>query len=572
MKKIVMILFIIVLSFNFASCNKINDIKDLVDKKVAEKESEKNSEILETTEEKNSETNSTTEEQKSSTESVSTTITSEEVSEESTLKEEPEMTPEDFIVFRDINDISSLKDYKWEKVETSHIDPFTGNKKDFYVREDNPEFEIRIPLIISNDEMVERVNEEILNYYESLNLSKVKSIFIDYDASIYEDVLSIRIVSEMVLLNGIVQPLHTNYGLNFDISSGDPVYIPSDEMLSSLGVETSVIEAFISDLIPELYNGFNPLYENNDIDLEEEIFSFLDIFKMSLEQDILSIWKNPNNDYYSMSLNKEIKSNNGYKYYYDITLADSQFKMAMLTRPRNALGIIYKAVKDEIMPNTSLYGNDVVLNKLDDGDGQVVYVASFGENGDFEYYDLEYNIIEIDNENTLFAPRISKKDLNTKYNKDVFNIYSFHTMLPEIIPFEAISVKANVGGEEYIGLDEIYDDMRFGSKIQYIYPSTHLGSYEKEVSGSLGRIKFMDDWNFEVIDEDSWMEDLGFYAKKGKYTSDDMYYYLYPCKEDLKNGASEMLVFKKEKRDKISFYYDSSSKLVSKSFKLTYKK
>ncbi len=576
MKKYLLVLFALVLSFSLTSCGEINDIKQIVEnkvsEKVSEKEAEKTSEGIEATEEEGSIEDSSAKEEESSSESINSTSATESVTEESTAAEEPEKKVEDFIVLRDVNEIDGLKDYNWKVVESSHLDPYTGENKEVYIVENNPDFELRMPLILSNDEEAERINQEILKYYENLNLSKVKSVFIDYDANIKNDILSLRIMSEMVMLNGVVYPFQTQYGVNFDISSGEAVYLSSGEMLSRLGVEASVIEAFISDLIPEIYNGFNPLYENDEVDLEEEISEFIDNFRFGLSLDLLCIWKNPYNDYYSMELSREIRSKNGYKYYYNIPLADSQFKMAMLTRPRNALGVIYKATEDEIMPSMSIYGSNVVLNELDDGEGQAVYVASFGEDGNFGYYDLEYKIIELSNDEVLFAPRITQKEYNTDIDNNVFNIYKFHTVLPETIPWEAISVKSEIDGEMYVGLDEIYDDMRFGSKIQYIYPSTHLGNYEKEVSGNLGRIKFMDGWDFEVVDEDSWMEDSGFYARKGKYTSDSMYYYLYPCKEDLENGASELIVFKKEKRDKISFYYDSSLGLIKDSFKLAFEK
>ncbi len=233
--------------------------------------------------------------------------------------------------------------------------------------------------------------------------------------------------------------------------------------------------------------------------------------------------------------------------------------MALLSRPQNAIGLIYKALKEEELPEKSLTGKPIKLHILNEPVATPVYIASFSEFDDsIDISNVEYGEIETADGVDL-AELITSRGLQIENDPNFSNVYLYYAMLPETMPFDVVSMSGTTDDMYKVVAEEaIYDDMRFGSRIQYVFGTAFAAPFVKKFEdGSKASITFKVDGTFEATSSNDYWNQAGIPITGGVYTSDLFNYYLSPNQADIQAGADDFYVFQKRDYNEIYLTYGS---------------
>ncbi len=504
------------------------------------------------------------------------------VEEQTTKKEEAEVNSKyinekflknvsDYVELLDFTTTDFAKGYTFKLNTNEERNVNTGEIKKFYSSSDIPQgMIIRLPKLKGSSDAINTINKEITGIFDDIDKQYLYYLGVDYDAFIYNDILSIRIMEDM-FFEGDLGFSKTYKTYHFDLSSGEFKQITSKELLDKLKISPEVISKFISDFTPQYITN---TYGNQNFDgLDQKIDEAVKYFNQAYENDELKIYKNDNNDYYSLELGYDFELDGCGIVNVKFVLADTSFKMALLSRPSKALGLIYKSYEgNEKMPKLSASNKPIKLTTLNESDkGTPVYISSFSDKDDkIKISKVELEMKEIDSENSYFIEKFKPLDIAIENDQNFSNVYLYHTMLPETMPFESVFMTGyyvDMFGEVKATADEfIYDDMRYGSPIQYVYPTANLGNYETTKDGIKFTITLKDDGTFETSSESGDFTTVGLPITGGTYSSDMEYYYLFPSESDIAAGAANYYVFYQDPymhEEIIPEYSDKDGKLNS---------
>ncbi len=353
---------------------------------------------------------------------------------------------------------------------------------------------------------------------------------------------------------------------NFDISSGELVPLSCQDIFERYNIDESILTSFMTEYMRAELDEFYTIYDE-EVDIDQELLNATSLFEENYKNNNVLIYKNGMNDHFTIEFAYEFYSVYGEILRSQITLAPSEIEMALLSRPGNSTGVIYKAygLDSQKVPEKDMYNQKTNLQELNPGgEGSPVYFMSFVEGDKYtELCKLEYLNVELE-EDFILVKKILPHDITLKQT-DYSDIYLYNTTLAETIPWEAVCI----GGEKYYGSaqEEIYDDLKYGDRIQYIFPEIPNGRYYTMDNSGIYEINL--EPNREFTANGPW-SNQGINISSGTYSSDDKYLYLFPCKEDLQNGAEEYYVFEIDKGYlELSLYYSAKSGLFDMTIRLT---
>ncbi len=464
----------------------------------------------------------------------------------------------DYVADGDISKLEYFNTLQFELVDDYWQSEYTGQLKKFYYTDQIPQgMRIHFPRLVEDSELATMINEDIITRaFETVEPEYLYYFEVDYDAYIYNDILSIKLTQDVVYegQDGGAKVVLKAY--NFDISDGKLKLLSNREMLKKLNVSLETIQDFVYQYLPDYLYAY--CTEDEWLNIDDDINQAVESVTYDLEEDELNIYKNDNNDYYGLEL--------GYEFYYEysglvpranFTLADTTFKMALLSKPLNAIGLIYKAIQEEELPEKSITGKPIKLHVLNEPVGTPVYIASFSEFDDtIDISGVQYGEIETADGINL-AELITSKGLPIDNDSDFSNVYLYYTMLPETMPFDVVSMRGTTEDMYLVVAEEaIYDDMRFGSRIQYVFGTAIAAPFVKEFEdGSKASITFEVDGTFEATSSNDYWKQAGIPITEGVYTSDLFNYYLSPCQADIQAGADDFYVFSKRDYNEIYLTY-----------------
>ncbi len=456
-----------------------------------------------------------------------------------------------FVTTLDPTEIAAFGQMKFEVSEDYYENIDTGELKMFYTSDAAAQgIRIRIPQLTEQSELAASINEDIISYFAAFDPVGLYYLEIDYDAYIYNDVLSIKLTQDTMYEGADGGQVETIKTYHFDIASGKLVELSSEQLLERLNVSTEQIREFAFDYLVDYLFYFyktEEAWQNMDVDIE----AALALFDERLSADELAIFKNDNNNYYSLELAYSFFDGDYIDERVRFTLADTPFKMALLSQPRNAIGLIYKDFEEQDMPATSLNNRPLKLHKLNDAEsGQPIYVTSFNQFNDVvKIYDLEIIEAETGTEEFIFVEKLTDKELTLENNSEAADVYLYYTILPEIYPHEAVyMVGENEYGEVAVADAYVYDDLQYGGKIQYVYGDVVARRYVDEEGSGEVSILLNPDLTFEAVGEDGFWADYGMPMTAGTYSSDTQYVYLFPNEADREAGAAEYYVLLKDEQ------------------------
>ncbi len=449
-----------------------------------------------------------------------------------------------YVEIFDINELPIPNREDFELLNDIRPQEYTGNVKKRYIN--SQRVAVRLPFLKGGSDLATNVNWQVYDFTSPW----VEDYWsIDYDAYIYNDILSIP-----VIFNG-------NYVVevfNFDISSGEIQDMTSDELLQRIGVEKETIDAFLEmylrDYLHAYYSMRHPEFdfEQTDQAISTNITRYMEWFNNDYESNNLKISKSASHDGYDLHINffDEDGSMNT-----KIGLAPTLFGMALRTKAWNQLGFIYKPYGYVDVPETDIFNKPTRFHTLNDsGDGYPVYFASLSGNESYvELSDItsaEYLTFDNDSK-SAFVMELTPKNGISLPQTEYRDIYLYYTMLPEGMPAEAICMdNAFPSGSSH---NTIASDMRFGYEFEFVFEKGLIIEY----SNSEGQNDYTIDIKSgrEFTASGNW-SDLGVPITNGKYTNDSEYYYLFPCDEDIQNGANEYYILEL-KEGTLDFVYGS---------------
>ncbi len=537
MRKNFIFILIILVSMFFISCDKdAPDNKEIEDSTKVEEKVNKE----ETKEEKE-------EEQKENTESTAEKEEkdAEESKEEETKEPEKEVEVMEFDSMTLGNNVSKyvslmpLEDVKklvhlsdeFTLVKDNKANKYTGIIKERYISDTGAA--IRIPYINPISEDMNYVNEEISKIFEE----DKPYYHIDYDAVIYNNILSIMIKSDYN---------HILASFNIDISLEKPKLLTSKEMFERLSVDENVFMSFLELYVRQYLECTYPTeelsFEERDEKIQDIIISIKDAFYMSYHYNNagLYIYKSLRNEGYELEIPYAFNDH----IYLNIGLASTEFDMAVLSRPYNAIGFLYKPnIEVENIPTKDALNGEIIFHSINpEQTGESIYFMVYPNDNQFsdgstyiELSNVEYNFIE----DEFYPKKILKKDFDLE-RTDKTDLYLYHTVIPEGMPFEVICMDmGTLSSSNQIPLS--YDG-RYGDPIEYVYGAGFLFDYQLYTEEKSCKISIMPEREFSTSGD--WKDLIGINITKGTYTNDQEYYYLYPSKEDVDNGSSEVYIFK----------------------------
>ncbi len=422
---------------------------------------------------------------------------------------------------------------------------FTLNTKQRY-RGDSPDV-IRLPYLIEDSQLAADINKQIL----ALTAEPTDSHWdFDYDAYIYDDVLSIAIRSHYQVVKTF----------NFDISSGQLRQLSAAQLFDKIGASQATVELFLESYIRQnLEHYYETMSDKSFVErgqlIEDGIGDLLDQFTAQYESDTLSIYKAQRNASYSVSLKYDAVEN----YSIDFTLADDEFEMALLSAPAGALGFYYRANQALTMPARDANNNETALHVLNksDGDLPLYFVPFVNQDNYIELADIDYAEFSIGLNESIFVKKLTAKDINLPQT-DKTDIYLYHTYLPEGMPSEAICM--NSGFPSSVAQETIYEDVAYGDRFEYIFGRGIVLEYFVYSNEPSIQLDIQSNRLFEANGQ--WQE-LGIPITRGSYSNDDNYFYFFPCAEDIANGADDFYIFKILQYNELQLVYGSNSGAIN---------
>ncbi len=530
MKKYFIFILIVLFSVVFIACEK--EVVNEDNKEVIEEKEEKESKE-ESIEEKEEVKEESKEEEKEESKEEDDIIKNEEVFKSSRLGENIDK----YISLMPIEEVREFmnlsREFKLQKDENPQR--YTGIIKERYV--DDHGSAIRIPKLYPLSDDMKFINQEIATMFDKEN----NYYHIDYDAYIYGDILSIVIKLDY---NQIVRTY------NIDISSDSPKLLIAKEMFSRIGVDenkfSSFLELYVRQYLEATYPADELSYYDRDQEIQDIIKEVMDSFYIAFQYDSknIHIYKSKKNRGYEIEVPYLFYDH----VYLNIGLAPSIFEMAVLSKPYNAIGFLYKPNVDvDNIPKKNHLNEDIIFHNINpDQSGESIYFMTYPNDSKFsdgntytELSNVEYNYIEIDEDTNYFVKKIIPKEFSLE-NTDKTDLYLYHTLIPEGMPFEAISMDmGSLSASNQIALG--YDG-KYGDPVEYVYGAGFLFDYELYKDDQFCKISIKPKREFVVSGD--WKDLIGINITKGMYTNDNEYYYLYPSKEDRNNGASEVYIFK----------------------------
>ncbi len=457
---------------------------------------------------------------------------------------------------------------------------YTGLVKKYYAidKKDNAH-RIRVPHIKGESEEIDEINKEIISLFDDYE----KGLFSyesDFDAIIYEDILSLKISKRVQKDEQVYVPNQIVKTYLFDIKNGELSLLSKNEFLERNNISKELINDFLEHYVIdalEAYNydgskepediakiaiaGFNKSYENDDVDIF--ISNTYPAFKSKL---------------------KYVYEEDGVFYDFEFILEDSDLKMSLLSFPNFKSAVVYNCFGEEQnLDDFSVFGNKIDIIKLNEKtEGTIpVYISTIGRCFDWgedpEYKEINlkicashFDFISEDYKNEKIDFMLKKLKTTLEYNtKNAFNVFVYYTTLPESIPNETILLNFSEV--------DIYDDMRYGSPVHYIEEMLLSPELYASIDEETYMLKLNKDHSFsteyELYDEIKDWSALGLNITGGSYnrieSSDNYYLVLFPCQDDLNNGASEYYVFKETEYDGIKLIYGADEGILDEKIDLT---
>ncbi len=486
---------------------------------------------------------------------ITTTVQETTVAQTTTVAEDDQQYPnaylldniDNFVVDGDISQIEYFGELEYLDLDDVAENQYTGQLKKYNFNDEviAQGVYIRFPQLVEDSELAATINEDIKTFaFESIDTEYLYFFEFDYDAYIYNDVLSIKLMKDAFHegQDGMGKVVLKTY--NFDISDGKLKLLSNREMLERIDVSLETIQDFAYQYLPDYLQAY--CTEDEWLNIDDDISFAVESIANDFEEDELSIYKNDSNDYYGLALSYDFYyQNSGLLPSPSFTIADTTLKMALLSRPNDAIGLIYKAIEEEELPEKSITGKPIKLHVLNEPVATPVYITSFSKFDDsIDINDVQYGDVETA-DGVMLAELITSKGLPIENDPNFSNVYLYYAMLPETMPFDVVTMTGFTEELRQVRADNaIYDDMRFGSRIQYVFGTAIIAPYMKTLDeGAEARIEFKQDGTFEATG-DYWVK-YGFPITEGIYTSDQSAYYISPCQADIQAGADDFYVFSK---------------------------
>ncbi len=541
MKKCLIAILIVVISCCFISC-KTNE--EPLNSESAEQNNESNMDNSDASKDGDSE-----EEQQSDSASESDAKKAEDFDSELLIN-----GVSDYVELLDVTKLDSLSNMQFKIERGYEYDAYTVEELDFYIS--RGEISIRLPKLKGDSAVVKEFNDSVLSLINDYDFGGCVFATFNYEAYIYEDVLSIRVMLEDMYYGSEGSDSRTVISYNFDISSGELQKISNEDMFVRLGVNKETVKNFMSEYASTTMMKY--YVESEDVlSLDERISECEQAFEADYANDKLIIYKDKKNKYYNLESSYPFYSIDGYTFRHTISLFPSEFGMALLSKPEIAGGMIYNGNGSEQFPDQDYYGRSLnIVNLNEKVEGRIpVYIFNYLNTNHFlDISDVELLDIDLGSGNKIFVNKLTSKDVREERSDGSSTLYIYYTNLPETMPFEEISMSGKVVMDEEDSFDVfmqdvISDDMRFGNKVEYMYMFDNfvLGDYvynsEEQKEKDDYDIRFKVNGEFEVGSD---MASLGFPFKSGRYEiSLENYVVLFPSKVDVEAGANECYVLGK---------------------------
>ncbi len=457
----------------------------------------------------------------------------------------------DYVVTSDLSNVEYFNQLDYEVMERE-ANRYTGQLKKYYYSDKIAQgMMLRVPQFTEDSELAKTLNEEIVTLaFETVEPEYLYFFEVDYDAFIYDDVLSLSLMQDICYEGGDVVDSKILKTYHFDVSGGALKPLTSREMLARLNVSEDVLRDFAYSYIPEYFHNSmdsEGIWNN----IEDDMDAAIKALDNAIENDELLLLKNAENDYYAIEIDYDFIDDMGVLLRVRFTAAEDDFKMALLSRPENAIGVIYKAREERELPNKSIYNQPIALTVLDgDSYGVPIYICAFSERAEaIDISDLEWMEVSLDSGEQQFVKKATSKGFQIVDNPDVADVYMYHAMLPEIMPFETVHMTGiDWNFSEVVTDCDIYDDMRFGSPLQYVFGTASIATFTVRFSDDqYAALTFNSDGTFTATDSGGNWAEAGVPITEGRYTIDGIYYCLFPCAEDLARGAAEVYIYQKNR-------------------------
>ncbi len=464
----------------------------------------------------------------------------------------------------DIRDNENMSKYAFELSEKLVSDIDTKVYKDYYVA--RGDVQIRAPYFKWNGESAKVQNKFVQSILDEIDFSGCLFYHLDYDAYIYNDILSVRIYLNSMYY-GMEEPkLETLEAYNFDISGDEVVEISSNEMLTRLGVEKDELKSFVNHYIVSVVPQFVTSDDARQ-HLEETVTFALENLDRSLNEDKLFIYKNKNNRYYDFELAFDFKKQEDSSFRLRPTLAPTAFQMALLSKPKDAVGVVYIAREDEELPKQVYNGNPPSLVELSDkksGKVPVYFTSYYNSDVSVDVSPIDIVSLDLNSGNMIFVNK-PKWYFGVEDSK-ITDVYVHYTDLPEVMPYEVISLGGDVVHNEdnkYItNFSQVYiqDDMRFGCPLTYVFEDLICGTYNLTNDDTDRSIVFYEGGYYNISGD---LSDKGIPTTGGKYTISGDYVTLFPSEKDIEKGVKGYYLLMKEQFDSLKLIYSEKEGIMN---------
>ncbi len=450
----------------------------------------------------------------------------------------------EYVTLFDVNKLGLKGDRKFELQRDYKTDRYTGIKKKWYTNDFD---QYRIPFIREDSEYIKKVNKEIQDFIKK---SPPKYNTVDYDAYVYNGILSVIIRYDFSTDNVVKS-------YNFDVSSGKIKYISTEKLIEKIGLKKKRIIYSIKVHMNLYLDHYIMKYQGNKNVTEEkksEVIKYvLDNFNKLYKNNDLLIYKAKTNENYELQLPYDKKILNLPGDFKLLTLGKNSLQMAMLSRPPDAIGLICTSTNMRF-PKQDRYGRDIIIHKLNDKKkGQPIYIIPFSEENNYvSITDIKFITPSKEEASGYFPKRILNDKLKLP-KTDKADIYMYHTLVPEGMPNEAISIDTGLEGTSM--QKPISYNGRYGYGIEYIYGSARLSKFSYGSPSSI-IIEFNEGRRFKT--KGDW-KSIGVPITKGYYSNDSKYVYLFPSKTDRKSGADYYYILKIIKPNQYEFVYKSKT-------------
>ncbi len=457
----------------------------------------------------------------------------------------------DYVVSSDLSDVEKYNVFEYDLVSDDYANPYTGQVKAFYYNDKtDARIKIRLPQLTEQSDLAAKINKEIIDLsFDKIELDGLDFLTIDYDAYIFDNILSISLYRDFLHVYDELSTYDILKTYHFDISDGTLKLVSSNAMLARLGVSEDRIKDFAFEYVGACAIEFMLFYENGGT-IEDVIGHGDDALDAAFRNDNLILCKNANNDYYSIEIDYDFLDELSIPTRLSFTVADSNFKMALLSKPENAIGVVFKGFEEKELPKESVNGQPIKLTVLNDkSEGRPCYITTFDVRDNVvDIASLEIVEINIAEREPIYAEKLTSKGYAIIDTPNVADVYLYYASLPESTPTEALYMKGQKSNLDDVTAEvSLYTDTVLGNRIQYIYGTAHASEFKVELENDqYAALTFNPDGTFMATDSDNNWQAVGIPISKGRYTSDKTHYYLFPSEEDLANGADDVYVFEKD--------------------------